>query len=177
MAIALGGVVLTIGLLNTIEITYQMLYDSRYAAAQWLAAHTEPGHSVEFFGAVSNLPALKAGVNTRLATEFRGMYVKPQLDEAKVQEILSSWRTRQPDFIIIMPDYTNHQPIPYSHTVPPQLYQGLLNEAYEYRLAAYFETAALFPWLRKPLLDYPTVNPPIRIFRPKNVVSAHTDGH
>jgi hypothetical protein len=35
-----------------------------------------------------------------------------------------------------------------------------------YELAAHFESPRLFAWLVRPPLDYPTVNPPIRIFVP-----------
>jgi hypothetical protein len=168
--------VLSITIFNALDLTYQMLNDSRYAAAEWLAARTRPGDVVEYFGPSSKLPHLEAGVITHQAADFHGMYVIPELDDAKVQEILTGWRTRQPKFIIIMPDHTSRQrPIPYSHTVPPQLYDALINGDLEYKLVAFFQTPSLFPWLRQPLLDYPVVNPPIRIFAAEQTISRLQD--
>jgi hypothetical protein len=169
---ALGVLTLSISLLHAVDLTYQMLFDSRYAAATWLATQTKAGDSIDYFGAASVLPALKAEVNAQLATEFHGMYVKPKLDDGKVQEILAGWRSRNPTYILIMPDHTNRQPLPYSHTVPPQLYANLLAGKADYHLVAYFQTPALFPWLPLPLLDYPVVNPPIRIFAPSELAQA-----
>jgi len=178
-SVRLVGIILAVWILGrstlvSIDLTYQMLFDSRYAAARWLAAQTGDGDSVEFFGPASNLPALKPGVTARVATEFRGLYTKPRIDAARAQEIVRSWRERNPKFIIIMPDYTSHQPAPYSRTLPPQVYQGLEKGEYDYKLVAFFETPALFPWMRKPLLDYPVVNPPIRIFASGEMARAIT---
>lgn len=164
--VLLGLLVFGSGLLTAVDVTYQMLFDSRYAAAAWLAAQTKAGDNVAYFGAASVLPSFKADVVTTLATEFRGMYVKPRLDDGKVQEILTTWQAEQPTYVLVMPDHTNRQPLPYPHTVPPQLYDGLLAGTLGYELVAHFQTPALFPWLPQPLLDYPAVNPPIRLFAP-----------
>lgn len=159
-----GVLVIGISLLHAVDLTYQMLYDSRYAAAEWLSAHSTAGTKIEYFGPASKLPALQYGVVTTQATEYHGMYVQPQVDEAKVQEILASWQERNPDYVLLIPDHTNLQPIPYSHTVPPQLYERMMRGELDYKLVAFFQTPSLFPWLGQPLLDYPVVNPPVRIF-------------
>jgi hypothetical protein len=164
VGLVLAVCILGRSVLISTDLTHQMLFDSRYAAAQWLASRTTAGDVVEYFGPPSNLPALKAGVISRVSTEFRGLYSRPRLDDTKAHEIVRGWYERKPKFIIIMPDYTSHQPAPYSRTLPPQVYRGLEQEAYDYKLVAFFETPALFPWLSEPLLDYPIVNPPIRIF-------------
>ena len=163
-----GALVLTVGdgALTAIELTYQMLNDSRYAAAQWIAERTKPGDRVEFFGAQSVLPAFEAGVVSNPAAQPMGMYRKPRVDDQHVAEILNGWRERRPNFVLVMPDHTNRQPTPYPHWMPPQLYDGMMSRQVGYYLVATFKTPPLFPWHRLPLLDYPSVNPPIRIFAP-----------
>lgn len=148
------------------DYTYQMLRDSRYVAGRWLAERAAAGSVVAYFGPSSTLPPLDASVVTVRATEARGMYWKPRVDDAKVAEILEHWREQRPDFIVTMPDYTSHDRFPHSHSLPPRLYEQLLDGRAGFGTAAQFHTAPLFPWLRQPPLDYPVVNPPIRVFAP-----------
>lgn len=164
-----GALLLVVGivgfnLLRGTALTYEMINDSRFAAAAWLAARTEPGDSVEFFGPIQKLPPLAAGVTAQPATEFQGIYVPTRKDDAKVQEILLGWEERKPTFIILVPDLTSPPGVAYNSSCPPQLCNALLAAETAYPLAAQFQTPPLFPWLDLPALDYPTINPPIHIF-------------
>ena len=49
-------------------------------------------------------------------------------------------------------------------TCPPPILDALRDGSLGYSQVAQFETPALFPWVLRPALDYPTVNPPIRIY-------------
>lgn len=159
---------LTCGLmaLAAVDFTYQMLFDSRYEAGRWLKSRVEAGDTISYFGAPEKLPPVEAGVLTRMATEDFGLYSTPVVTDAKAQEILDGWRADPPAYVLIIPDHTSPPGVPYSHSVPSQLFEKLESGESAFRPAAIFATPELFPWLNKPKLDYPSVNPPIRIFEP-----------
>lgn len=155
-----------LGLLRGVDLTHAMINDSRFAAAEWLAPRTGAGTKVDFFGESAELPPLSAQVQTTRAIAYRGAVYKPDLSPAAIRQILEGWRARQPDFIILVPDHSSPPGVPHNITCPPEIYRGLLDGALGYRLAAQFETPPLLPWVRRPRLDYPSVNPPVRIFSP-----------
>ncbi len=105
------------------------------------------------------------------------MYVVARTDAERIEEILAGWDRRRPDYVVTIPDHTSPPGVPHSHTLPPALYQSLLSGGAGYRLVAQFQTARFLPWLPRPSLDYPTVNPPIRVFGrsgSSDVVPAHS---
>jgi hypothetical protein len=161
---AVGIFAIGLGLLRGVDLTHAMIHDSRFAAAEWLAAHTAAGTRVDFFGESAELPPLSAQVQTTRAIAYRGAVYQPDLSPAAVQRILEGWRRRQPHFIILVPDHSSPPGVPHNITCPPEIYHGLLDGALGYPLAAQFETPPLLPWVRRPRLDYPSVNPPVRIF-------------
>jgi hypothetical protein len=156
--------IIAFNLLRGAGLTWEMLHDSRYAAGEWLAEHTEAGDTIEYFGPNGKLPPLPADVKTCSATFYGGIYVPVATDDAKVEEILQGWRERRPKYIILMPDQTSPPGVAYNSSCPPQLCDGLLDGSRGFTLAARFKTAPLFHWQKLPSLDYPTVNPPIHIF-------------
>ena len=160
----LAGVVLSVSLLRGADLTYAMLNDSRYSAAAWLEVQTQPGDRIEHFGPPESLPPLKAGVIATDVIPFYGMAYQPRTDERAAREIVQGWNERAPKFVMIIPDFTSQPGVPYNAYVPPQVYDGLLAGSLRYKQAAYFETPSLLPWVGRPALDYPSVNPPIRIF-------------
>jgi hypothetical protein len=162
----LAVVALGLNLLRGIDLTYVMLRDSRWDAARWLAERTEPGDHIDYFGASQKLPPLEAGVVTDRATEYLGLFNKHRIDSAKVEEILARWRNSNPKFVIVMPDHTSRPGAPFDISLPPALYDDLIAGRRGWKLEAMFETPPLFPWVKRPPLDYPMVNPPIRIFGP-----------
>ncbi|HSK17626.1 MAG TPA: glycosyltransferase family 39 protein [Longimicrobiales bacterium] len=161
---AAAVVILLVQLLRGVDLTYQMVNDSRFAAAAWFEQQARPGDRVEFFGPSQKLPPLDAQVVSDRATGYYGMYVPAQVDEAKVQEILSGWQERRPRFVIAIPDHTSPAGVQHSHTFPSALFNALMEARYGFHPAVYFRTPPLFPWLPAARLDYPVVNPPIQVF-------------
>jgi hypothetical protein len=141
-----------------------MVKDSRYAAGEWMAANAVEGSRVEFFGPDQKLPPLPAGVASSRAAEYRGAIRAPGADSAATIQIVRRWRLQPPDFVLIIPDHSSLPGSPRSASCPEEVYQRLVDGSLGYREVASFETPRLFPWLPRPALDYPTVNPPIRIF-------------
>jgi hypothetical protein len=162
LALALG--IIGVSLLRGIDLTYAMINDSRYAAAMWLESHSQPGIHIEYFGYTDHLPPLPMGVITTPAVRFLGVTQRPRLDQTAFQEVRNGWLERKPRFVIMLPDLMSQPGAPYSGACPPAVYAALLDGTLGYHLAAYFQTPSLFPWLTRPALDYPVVNPPIRIF-------------
>jgi hypothetical protein len=163
-ALALCAVGLNV--LRGIDLTNAMLHDSRWDAAAWLAPRTQPGDHVAYFGATQKLPPLKSGVVSDRSTDYHGLFYRHRVDQAKIQEILAHWRDQPPRFVIIMPDHSGRPGLPYDASVPPGLYTGLLQGSLGWTLLATFETPSILPWVHRPALDYPMLNPPIRIFTP-----------
>ena len=129
------------------DLTYQMLRDSRYDTERWLRHHAANDQTLAHFGTAGELPHLPAGLETlRL----------PSDDDA-----FDALRQARPDFAIMIPDWTSRRGGAHSGWCPPAFYQGLHDGTLGYTLAARFKTPSL---IRRQLLDYPTVNPPIEIF-------------
>jgi hypothetical protein len=168
MGRAAALVVICVNLAFGADLTHAMIRDSRYAAGQWLEEHAKRGDRIEYFGSLVGLPPVAEGITLAPAIAFHGVETRPRIGEDAVQEILRGWETRKPEFVLIMPDLISRPGTPYSGTCPPAICEGLLQDRLSYRLAAYFETPSIFSWLRRPALDYPTVNPPIRIFVPSS---------
>ena len=160
----LAAGVIAFNLLRGAGLTWEMIHDSRYAAGAWLEEHTEAGDTIEYFGPQGKLPPFPAEVRTQIATFYGGIYVPVETGAAKVEEILQGWRERRPKYIILMPDLTSRPGSPYNMSCPQQLCDSMLDGSRGFTLEARFQTAPLFPWLKLPPLDYPTVNPPIHIF-------------
>ena len=164
-----GTMLLSIGiiifnLLRGAGLSYEMINDSRFPAAEWLAARTSTGDTIEYFGPPQKLPPLQFGVTTQPATFYGGIYVPTPTDDSKVREIVQGWKNRRPTYIILIPDLTSPPAIAYNNSCPSQLCDSLLKGTKEFPLAAKFKTDPLFNWLELPDLDYPTINPPIHIF-------------
>jgi hypothetical protein len=173
---AIAVLVIGLGLLRGVDLTHAMVRDSRYAAAAWLATHAPAGTTADFFGESGELPPLASGVATTRTLPYFGAVYKHDTGPAAVQAALDAWRARHPDLIILLPDHSSRPGEPYNATCPPEIYAGLLRGAYGYELAAFFETPPLLPWVRRPNLDYPSVNPPIRIFTRKAAPATASPG-
>jgi hypothetical protein len=164
VVLALG--IFSLNLLRGVDLTYAMLNDSRYAAAEWMQQNTLSGDRAEYLGISWSLPPLKEGVTISLAVPFDGVRGPLYPEDQAAEKIRIGWQERRPELIVIVPDYTVPTGIPYSAACPPEIYSALLKGELGYQLAAHFETQTLLPWVQRPKLDYPTVNPPIRIFVP-----------
>lgn len=162
--VASAALVLGLGLLRGVDLTWAMVKDSRHAAAAWIAAEARPGDRLEYFGSAYKLPALPEHLTVAVATPHRGPLVALRRDDAAAAEIAAGWRDRQPRFILVAPDWSSQGNEPHSGSLPPQLFAQLDRGELGYRLAATFQSPALLPWVRRPALDYPMVNIPVRVF-------------
>jgi len=160
---ALAGAAGAILLLWAVDLTHAMLRDSRYDAGEWLAAAARPGDALEYFGSEHKHPPMPSTLSSRQAVPFLGSMFRADTSERAVRAVEEGWKSRQPRFVVLVPDYTNPGK-PHTASCPPAIYRALEAGALGYRRAAFFETPALFPFLRRPSLDYPVVNPPIRIY-------------
>jgi Dolichyl-phosphate-mannose-protein mannosyltransferase len=159
-------VVVVVGMLalRATDLTWSMLTDTRYQAGRWIAEHASPGDRIDYFGASQKLPPMPAGVTTVTAAPYRGMYSPDDVSDAAVARILERWAAVPPRFVIAVPDHTSPPGATYSRSFPPQLFDAMLAGRTRWKPAVTFERRRLFPWLRLPPLDYPTVSPTIRIF-------------
>lgn len=161
--LALGATAASLLALWGLDLTAAMLRDSRYDAGRWIAERARPGDALEYFGSEHKNPPLPAGLSSRQAIPFRGSMYRADTTDVAVQAITQGWRERQPRFVALIPDYTNPGK-PYTASCPPAIYRALEAGTLGYRRVALFETPALLPFVRRPLLDHPVVNPPIRLY-------------
>jgi hypothetical protein len=166
-AVVAGSVVLGLGFLRGIDLTWAMLRDGRHAAATWMAAQAVPGDRVEYFGPAYKLPALAASLDVQRAAPHRGPLLPELRDDATAAAIAAGWAERRPRFILLSPDWSSRDGEPFPASLPPQVFAALHDGSLGYRLAATFETPPLLPWVRRPPLDYPLVNTPLRVFVPE----------
>jgi len=146
-----------------LDLTGAMIRDSRYEAGRWIAATARPGDAIEYFGAEYKNPPFPASVSSRQAIPFQGSMFRADTSDAAVRTIEQAWRERQPRFVLLMPDYTNPGK-PYASTCPPATFRALEDGTMGYKPAALFQSPPLLPFVSRPPLDYPVVNPPIRIY-------------
>ena len=146
-----------------VDLTAGMLRDSRYAAGAWLAANARPGDTLEYFGSEHKHPPMPATLASRHAIPSLGSMVRADTSEHAVRAVEEGWRERRPRFVVLVPDYTNPGK-PYAASCPPAIYRALEAETLGYRRVALIQSPALLPWARRPELDHPVVNPPIRIY-------------
>jgi hypothetical protein len=174
--VAAGGAVAAAGtlLLWATDLTYAMLRDSRYDAGAWIARAARPGDQLEYFGSEHKHPPMPATLRSRQAIPFLGSTVRPDTSDDAAAALAAEWRVRRPRFVTLVPDYTSAPGAPYARSCPPAIFQGLENGSLGYRLAATFQTSTPFAWARRPALDYPVVNPPIRIYERADRVTAPT---
>jgi 4-amino-4-deoxy-L-arabinose transferase-like glycosyltransferase len=168
---ALVGVIvagtLSLNTIRFVDLTYAMRHDSRYAAADWLATHLSPGDRVGHFGPTHTLPALPGNALLERVVSYHGFWGTHDLSDQLAARLEDDWRTNPPRVLLVIPDHTSPQNAPHNISLPPQLYRRLKRGETPLELVARFETQSLFPWARRPALDYPTVNPPVEIYAPR----------
>jgi 4-amino-4-deoxy-L-arabinose transferase-like glycosyltransferase len=161
---AVAGVAAATLCLWASDLTYAMLRDSRYAAGAWIAANSRPGDAVEYFGSEHKNPPLPAWVSSRTAITSRGSLFVYDTSQVAVRSITDAWLERQPRFVVLLPDYASRPGEPHSASCPPAIYRALEDGSLGYRRAELFQTPPLLGWSRRPSLDHPVVNPPIRVY-------------
>jgi 4-amino-4-deoxy-L-arabinose transferase-like glycosyltransferase len=151
-------------LLWAIDLTDAMLSDSRYAAAAWLSERARPGDALEYFGSEHKHPPMPSWLTSRQAIPFRGSLYRADTSAVAVAAITSAWRERHPRFVVLVPDYTSAPGAAFAASCPPAIYRALEDGSLGYRHAVRFQSLTPLAWARRPPLDHPVVNPPIRIY-------------
>ncbi|MEQ9495592.1 MAG: glycosyltransferase family 39 protein [Deltaproteobacteria bacterium] len=161
--LAVTAVAFAWGGLRGVDLTHAMLNDSRYAAAEWLAPRLAAGDRVDHFGGTEKLPPLPVGVESTRAAPHLSFHKKAPDGPEMQASIKERWDEDPPKFIVLMPDHAAKHG-PFHHTCPPQTFRDLESGALGWDRVQLFQTPSLFPWVQRPKLDYPVVNPPIRIY-------------
>jgi hypothetical protein len=167
-ALAVAAVALSLNGLRAVDLTHAMIHDSRLEAGRWLAARLRDGDRIDYFGGTERLPPLPASVRTeRAAPHMSARRIAPVGPEMQAR-IRQRWTENPPRFIVELPDHSSLGR-PHHHTMPPATFAALEDGSLGYERLALIQTPPLLPWVRRPKLDYPMVNPPIRIWAPKGV--------
>ncbi len=146
-----------------IDLTDGMLRDARHDAGAWIAAQARPGDALEYFGSEYKNPPMPASLSSRIAIFNPGSNIRADTSAQAVQTVIDGWAERRPRFVVVIPDYTNPGK-EYAATCPPPIFRGLENGSLGYRQVAFFHTHTILSWARRPDLDYPVVNAPIRVY-------------
>jgi hypothetical protein len=132
----------------SLDLALQMHNDSRYEAERWLSANMVENRSIGYFGSVKALPRLRADA-------------RPISLPEGASSAFDYLQENGPDFVIILPDWTSAPGMQHSSHCPDDIYEKLNDGSLGYTLDAMFETNY---FIKQRLLDYPSVNPPVRIF-------------
>lgn len=139
--------------LRAIDLTYQMIFDSRYEAGQWIKQNVKEDKKIAFFTVQNILPHLEKDTQ---AIQL--------VDVTSPDEKL---RNEKIDFVLIQPDWSSKIGSDRSHFFPESVYEQVKNGSLGYREVASFETKSLFNGF---FLDLPLVtpgyivNPPLKIY-------------
>jgi len=137
--------------LRCVNLTYQMLYDSRYQAGKWINQQTRPGDELAFFTSQNVLPPFDGGVRV----------MKLFADPLPMEKLVQS----RPRFILAQPDFASKIGSDRSYFFPDSVYNELGSMGYT--PTAKFETPPLFTaFLLNDTLVGPGyyVNPPITVY-------------
>ncbi len=140
------------------DLTYQMIYDSRYEAADWLRRNARSGDRIGYYDHPFKLPPLNSEVVTAP--------MPGQLISSRV------WPPHQvaPEFIMVIPI----QPFESSDewALPDDTYQALRDGSLGYQQILGLQTRSLFS--RRPVTF---VNPPVKVFVRKDHLARLADKH
>lgn len=145
-AFGLAGMFLYL-LAGAADLTWQMVRDARYAAADWLREELPDSASLGWFGIRHQLPHLPAGTRGR------------QLEAA---EWLAKDAPRgDPAWLVVAPDFFSDTARVRSEFLPDSIYRRLLDGSLGYERVGFFRTP---PLTGRPLPYLPYVNPQVQIF-------------
>jgi hypothetical protein len=138
-------------LLRGADLTWQMIADSRYAAAAWFHQHARPGDRIAVFGPANNLPALDASVKSMPASV----------------ELLEASKGRDaPEFIALVPVQDFQRTHTHETFLPEHIYQALRDGSLGYQQVLGLQTSA---WFDRQLVSF--VNPPVKVFLRKDCLA------
>lgn len=141
--------------LHGVDITSQMLRDSRLEAGAWLQRNLQPGDTVAYYAAPLKLPRLPADVGVTMATGQLSIAYKNRKPTIETP----------PMFIISIPQHASERV--HEWTVPDATFDRLLDGSSGYQQVFAYQSQALWP---RPLLTVPWINPPVRIFARTDIV-------
>lgn len=144
--IALMILVLSWPAILSSDLLFQMLHDSRNMASEWLTL-PHPGNKLGYCGNSNNLPHTPSNIE-----------LLPLPEGSSAVSYVKRYR---PKFIVVLPDWTSRPGMDHSRSCSEEFFNRLQDGSLGYRPAASFRTGSL---IRTQLLDYPSVNPPIRIY-------------
>lgn len=123
---------------RALDLTYQMVTDSRYAAGRWFSRNVRSGQRIGYFGTPQKLPRFPEGS------------VPEMLKPAQIP-------TTGVEFILLIP-FREFEPGE-DRAVPENLYRSFCDGSAGYRYVYGVQSSSLFT--EKPLTF---VNPPVRVF-------------
>ena len=150
---AIAAVALAWTLVRATDVHWQMLKDSRYRAADWLARNLSAGDTLGYYGATIKLPRLRRDLTL---TPAPGQYVYGPEHPL----------TATPQFLIVVPQQVTESDHEWS--LPDSTFRGLLDGSSGYKQVYVNQTPSLFP---RPLLVASTVNPQVRVFARADIAS------
>lgn len=160
LAVSLCCVVL---LLQDVELTYEMFFDSRHAVARWIDQHHSAGDTIGYFGPPAKLPRPSTKVRFELVVPWFGTVMKVHYTPDQVANMAEMVRNTKAGTVLLVQD--NWEPEhPYGNTCPTGLYEQLSNGSLGFHLAAQFQTPPLIPGIARARLDYPGPNPRADVF-------------
>jgi hypothetical protein len=147
---AIAGTAIGLGWLAAwaVDMRYQVMFDARNAASDWIAENARPGDKIAFFGSVGQLPRIPRDV----------LPVHIDDDSASSQKLLDSGAR----LVLVIPDYSSRGGLERSQYLPEHTYEQLKDGSIGFTQAAHFKTE---PILGRHLNNLPIVNPPVQIFQ------------
>ena len=145
------------------DLSHAQLYDTRYAAAEWITAHTRDGDRIEYFGHSQKLPTLPAEIESRRilgrGDEWQGQFGH---GPAVLRYLADG---SGPELVILVPDWTSVPGATRSQDCPIEVEAALVGGMHGYRAVAEFQPPTLLPHpLQRPYFDSPAVSPLVRLF-------------
>ncbi len=157
-----AGVVILRGS-QTVDLTFGQVRETRTAAAAWIAENARDGDRLEYFGHNQKLPALPAEISSR---RILGRGAEWEGETGHGPSVLAYLASSDgPELVIVVPDWTSRPGMLRSQDCPPEVFTALEEGTTGYRRVAEFPARHLFsgPFSR-PVLDSPSVGPPVRIY-------------
>ena len=142
------------------DLTYQMLFDARYQAVEWLRHNTHPGERLGFYGGANQLAGVPPGV------------VPDRIDGVQLNSGPERLAEANVDILVVSPDHSSRSTGQYAPFVdrglersvflPESILRGVKDGSLGFHKVADFETASL---IGRPVKYMPFVNPRVQIFR------------
>lgn len=145
---AVAGLAFLLPAHRSVDLLRHLRHDSRYDAERWFAKNAVPGDRVAALHSVNALPRLPREITI----------VTPPTGDAGSHYVYAF----KPEFVTVIPDWTSSLGMPHSRMYPRELFAKLEDGSLGYAQVASFDCGFSGGL---PLLDYPSVSPPVTIYR------------